>query len=60
MTMCALAIAFLTLGPFSAPAQTNATQASTVGTWKADLAKGQPRGRSGPEVDYAHHSEGHA
>jgi hypothetical protein len=39
MTMCALAVSFLALGPFSAPAQTNATRASTVGTWKADLAK---------------------
>jgi hypothetical protein len=39
MTMCALAVAFLALGPFSAPAQTNAAQASTVGTWKADLSQ---------------------
>ena len=39
MTMCVLAVAFLTLGPFNAVAQTNATGVSTVGTWKADLAK---------------------
>ena len=39
MTMCALVAAVLTLGPFNAPAQTNAAQASTVGTWKLDLAK---------------------
>ena len=39
MTLCALAVVFLTLGPFNAPGQTNATGASTVGTWKADLAK---------------------
>jgi hypothetical protein len=39
MTMCALAVALLTLGSVHAPAQTTATRASTVGTWKADLAK---------------------
>jgi hypothetical protein len=46
MTMCALAVAFLALGPFSAPAQTNAAQASTVGTWKADLSRST--GGTGP------------
>ena len=39
MTMCALAVAFLTLASFNAPAQTNATGASTVGTGKVDLSK---------------------
>ena len=39
MTLFALAVALLTIGPFNAPAQTKATGASTVGTWKADLAK---------------------
>ena len=39
MSMCALVAAVLTLGPFNVSAQTNATQASTVGTWKLDLAK---------------------
>ena len=39
MTTCALLVAALTLGSFNAPAQTNATQASSVGTWKLDLTK---------------------
>ena len=39
MNVCALLLAVLTLGSFNAPAQTNATQASSVGTWKLDLAK---------------------
>ncbi len=42
MTMCALVVAFLTLGALNTSAQTNATQASTVGTWKADVAKSSP------------------
>ena len=39
MTMCALVVSLLSLGSFNAFAQTNATQASAVGTWKLDLAK---------------------
>jgi hypothetical protein len=39
MTLCALAVAFLTLGPFNAPAQTNTAGTPTVGTWKADIPK---------------------
>lgn len=50
MTMCALAVAFLALGPFNAPAQTNAAQASTVGTWKADLAKTSPGADPAPKA----------
>ena len=43
MTMCALAVTLLTLASF-APAQTNAAKTSTVGTWKADLAKSTSSG----------------
>jgi hypothetical protein len=50
MTMCALAVAFLILAPFNAPAQTNATAASTVGTWKADLAKTTADAGSAPKA----------
>ena len=39
MKMCALAVAAMTLTPFTAFAQTNATKASAVGTWKLDVAK---------------------
>ncbi len=39
MKMCALAVAAMTLTSFTASAQTNAAQASGVGTWKLDVAK---------------------
>jgi hypothetical protein len=39
MTRFALIVTFLTLASFNAAAQTNAAKTSTVGTWKADLAK---------------------
>ena len=39
MTKCALVVSFLTLASFNAAAQTNAAKTSTVGTWKADIAK---------------------
>lgn len=39
MTMCALLLAVLPLVSSNALTQTNATQVSPVGTWKADLAK---------------------
>ena len=39
MKMCALAVAAMTLTSFTAFAQTNAAQASGVGTWKLDVAK---------------------
>ena len=39
MTGCTLVLAVLTLVPVNAFAQTNATKASFVGTWKIDLAK---------------------
>jgi hypothetical protein len=39
MTICALVVAVLTLAPFTVSAQTTAKQASTVGTWKLDIAK---------------------
>ncbi len=39
MKICALAVAAMTLTSFTAFAQTNAAQASGVGTWKLDVAK---------------------
>ena len=39
MRISALVVALLTLGSLNPSAQTRATQASTVGTWKLDLAK---------------------
>jgi hypothetical protein len=50
MTLCALAVAFLTLGPFTEPAQTNAAGTSTVGTWKADLPKPSPGADPAPKA----------
>jgi hypothetical protein len=50
MTVCALVLAGLTLGPLNAPAQTSAKQASMVGTWKMDLTKSSSGSEPAPKA----------
>jgi hypothetical protein len=50
MTGCALVLALLTLGAFNASAQTTATKASLVGTWKLDLAKSTSGSEPAPKA----------
>jgi hypothetical protein len=50
MKVSALVAAILTLSSFSAVAQTNASNASTVGTWKLDVAKSDFGSDSAPKA----------
>jgi hypothetical protein len=50
MTLCALVVAVLTLGPIAASAQTNAKHVSMVGTWKLDLAKSKGGSEPAPKA----------